>query len=87
MNQGLWLINSVHLIKQVKGSLTYCTSVWLYALPFALPGLQLSSDDNLGKDISESGYLVFYFGGNMSERKSYWSSYKVSGQSKEIGAS
>lgn len=44
-------------------------------------------NDNLGKDISESGYLVFYFGGNMSEGKSYWSSYKVSGQSKEIGAS
>lgn len=58
-------------------------------MPCPLPYQVFSSvlDDNLGKDISESGYLVFYFGGNMSERKSYWSSYKVSGQSKEIGAS
>lgn len=58
-------------------------------MPCPLPYQVFSSvlDDNLGEDISELGYLVFYFSGNMSERESSWSSYKVSGQSKEIDAS
>lgn len=57
-------------------------------LPFVLPVLQLSLDCNLAKTFwNQCIYLVFYFGGNMSGSKSCWWSYKVSGHSKETGAS